>query len=165
MSLRVRHLALALALAVSAVAQAAAGAKSARPVGRPPARARRAPEGRVRAVVELVRTFGRWIPCGGVHDVGAVEVRVVRGESGVLPERDLFPGRHVVVWLSCPADFFPTRTPGARLRITLTARRPPWPHNLAIERRLPRDLPQLYARAVTLLWAPPRPAHRQRRRR
>ena len=154
------HLALGLTIALVGLAALAAPAG-----GAGPARGQRPPAHGATAVVDLVRTYGPWYACGILHDIGAIEVRVVRAESGVLPDRDLLPGRHLIVWLSCPADSFPTRAAGARLRMTLTARRPPWPHNLAIERRLPRDQPQLYARAVTLLWAPPPPAHRHRRSR
>jgi hypothetical protein len=91
-------------------------------------------------VVSLLQRTG-WSPCGVIHSVGAIEVEVLGvGE----------PAPHMILFVSCPADFGHREllVEGKRVAVTLHARRQMWPRPAA---RLPDDLPVRYVKSMRSL--------------
>jgi hypothetical protein len=88
----------------------------------------------------IIALHGRkhWHACGIIHSVGAVEIEVLRvGE----------PPPHMILFVSCPADFGHRELliEGQRVRVTLHARKQWWPKPAA---KLPADLPVRYVESM-----------------
>ncbi len=93
----------------------------------------------VRARIVVIPNRKSWVPCGGMHSIGALEVEVLEvGE----------PAPRLVLMVSCPVDgkrHGSGLTVGATITATLHARKQSWPG----VRGLPEGVPRRYVASYT----------------
>lgn len=85
----------------------------------------------LRARIVAIPNRKHWVPCGGRHSVGALEVEVQ--DAGEPPPR-------MILFVSCPADLrrAPKLAIGAVIAVKLHARKQTWPAVGGLSPGLPR---------------------------